>query len=161
MKAKLRLTRLQPAQRHCFADLWIPWLRDTMGRSPEAEDLQIVADPAGYYRRLGGDVFLAALGHRVVGAVAVKRLGEAGFEFAKLVVAEPARGRGAGRALVQRCVDYCRGHGGPALYLQSFKALDVALGLYRRMGFVDAPAPPGMSVLGRTEVIMRMALSDS
>ena len=43
----------------------------------------------------------------------------------------------------------------PALFLQSFNALDVALGLYRRMGFIDAQPPSGMFVLARTEVIMK------
>ena len=70
------------------------------------------------------------------------------------MVTEAARGSGAGRALVQRCLDFAAAHGGPALYLQSFRALEVALGLYQRMGFADAPAPPEMNVLARTEVIM-------
>lgn len=142
-------------QRNEFAAIWIPWLK-SMGRMPEAEDLQIMADPAGYYRATGGVAFLATLGGQTVGAVAVKGLGASGFEFCKLVVTEASRGHGAGRALVEQCVAFSRAHGGPALYLQSFRALDVALGLYHRMGFQDAPAPDGMTVLARTEVIMRM-----
>lgn len=147
---------MRPDQRDAFAAIWIPWLRDTMGRTPEAEDLAIMADPAAYYRGQGGEAFLAMLGERVVGAVAVKKLGEAGFEFCKLVVSDDARGHGVGRALVERSLAFAAGHGGPALYLQSFKALDVALGLYRQMGFAEAPPPAGMSVLARTEVIMAM-----
>jgi GNAT superfamily N-acetyltransferase len=141
------------AQRSDFAAIWLPWL-ESMGRTAEPEDLAIMADPATYYRGTGGEAFLASLGGQIVGGVAVKRLGAAGFEFAKLVVTEAARGHGAGRALVQACLDFSASRGGPALYLQSFKALEVALDLYRRMGFRDAEAPPGMTVLGRTEVIM-------
>jgi putative acetyltransferase len=141
-------------QRTAFAEIWIPWLRDTMKRPPEPEDLAIMADPAAYYRNHGGEVFLAFLNGEVIGAVAVKSLGEAGFEFCELVVSEKARGRGAGRALAERCIAFAAGRGGPPLFLQSFNALDVALGLYRRLGFVDAQPPPGMSVLARTEVVM-------
>ena len=73
---------------------------------------------------------------------------------ASLVVAQEARGQGAGRALVERCIAFAADRGGPALFLQSFHELDVALRLYRRMVFVDAHPPPGMSVLARTEIIM-------
>jgi putative acetyltransferase len=115
-----------------------------------------MSDPGLYYRQTGGDAFLAALDDKIVGAVAIKGLGSAGFEFCKLVVSEDARGHGVGRALVETCLQYATDHGAPALYLQSFKSLDVALSLYRRMGFLDAPAPPQMTVLGRTEIIMAL-----
>ena len=128
-----------------------------MGRIPEAEDLQIMADPAAYYRATGGDTFLAQIDNKTVGAVAVKGLGADGHEFCKLIVGEKARGLGAGRALVQQCLDFSTAKGGPALYLQSFRALDLALDMYRRMGFRDASPPPQLIVLARTEVIMSKA----
>ena len=159
MSSKITIESMRLDQRDAYAGIWVPWLRDTMKKSPEAEDLMIMADPAAYYRGQGGDAFLAVLGEQVVGAVAIKQVGSAGFEFCKLVVAEAARGHGVGRALVERCVQFTGEHDGPALYLQSFLALDVALALYRRMGFVETPAPPGMSVLARTEIIMSMAVS--
>jgi len=149
----LTIAPMTPDQTHDFAGIWIPWL-EGMGRVVEAEDAAIMADPATYYRASGGEAFLARIGDETVGAVAVKGLGTSGFEFCKLVVTEAARGSGAGRALVQTCLDFAAGKGGPALYLQSFRALDIALGLYERMGFADAPAPPGMNVLARTQVIM-------
>jgi putative acetyltransferase len=139
-----------------FATIWVPWLQ-SMGRAPEAEDLEIMTDPAAYYRATGGEAFLATLGDATVGAVAVKGLGASGFEFCKLFVIEASRGHGAGRALVETCLDFSASHGGPALYLQSFKTLDVALDLHKRMGFQDAPPPAGMTVLARTEVIMSKA----
>lgn len=153
----LEIKPMTEAQRDQFAAIWIPWL-EGMGRSPEAEDLAIMRDPASYYRSTGGEAFLATLGDQTVGTVAVKGLGSSGFEFCKLVVADAARGHGAGRALVQQCLDFCAVHGGPALYLQSFNALDVALGLYERMGFEHVAPPPEMTVLARTEVIMAKAV---
>lgn len=128
-----------------------------MGISPEPEDLRAMADPLAFYGESGGAVFLASLDGEAVGVVAVKGRGAAGFEFCKLVVTEAARGHGAGRALVEACVAYAAAQGGPWLWLQSFNRLDVALGLYRRMGFLDAPPPAEMLVLGRTEVVMRIA----
>lgn len=149
----LDIHAMTPAETGDFAAIWIPWLK-SMGRTPEAEDLAIMADPARYYRATGGEAFLATIDGATVGAVAVKGLGASGFEFAKLVVTEAAREHCAGKALIERCLDFAAAKGGPALYLQSFKALDVALGIYQRMGFRDAEPPPGMMVLARTEVIM-------
>jgi hypothetical protein len=37
--------------------------------------------PATYYREHGGEAFLAVLDGQVVGAAAVKKLGDAGFEM--------------------------------------------------------------------------------
>ncbi len=150
------IAAMAPDDRDEFAAIWIPWLR-SMGREPEAEDLAIMADPARYYRDAGGEAFLAKIDGKTVGAVAIKGLGDAGFEFCKLVVTEDARGSGLGPALVQKCLDFAAGQGGKPLYLQSFNALDVALRIYRRMGFVDADPPAAMNVLARTEVIMMKA----
>ncbi len=154
----LTIDTIGPAQTGAFAAIWIPWLRDTIGRAPEPEDLVVMADPLAYYAATGGSAFLATLDGTIVGGVAVKGLGAAGYEFGKLVVTQAARGHGAGRALVEKCIGYAAEKGGPALFLQSFNALDVALSLYRRMGFDDADPPPGMTVLARTEVIMAMAV---
>jgi putative acetyltransferase len=152
----LTIARMADDQVGDFAAIWIPWL-ESMGRTPEPEDLAIMSDPATYYRATGGEAFLARIGDETVGAVAVKGLGADGHEFCKLVVAGKARGHGAGRVLVQHCIDFSAANGGPALYLQSFKALELALGMYQRMGFRDVPPPPAMSVLARTDVIMAIA----
>lgn len=147
------ISAMEPSQRHQFADIWIPWLKG-MGREPEPEDLAIMADPLEAYAKSGGAVFLAHLDGVCVGAVAVKALDGGNYEFCKLVVTENARGHGLGKTLVQACLDFVHSAGGKALYLQSFKALDVALELYAKMGFAHCPAPANMLVLDRTEVIM-------
>src|SRR5262245_59645843 len=128
----LQIAPMRPDQGPAFAEIWVPWLKATMGLAPEPEDLRAMADPQAFYGESGGAVFLATLDCEVVGVVAVKGLGPAGFEFCKLVVTQAARGHGAGRALVDACLAYAAHEGGPWLWLQSFNKLDVALGLYRR-----------------------------
>lgn len=157
MKARsmsLIIKTVGPDEKDFFGKIWIPWLESSMGVQAEAEDLEAMRDPMSFYGQTGGTAFLAMLAGEVVGTVAVKGLGSAGFEFCKLVVLDAARGQGAGRRLVDACSDYAREQGGPALWLQSFTRLKVALGMYERMGFVHAPPPPEMDVLDRTEVIM-------
>ena len=82
-----------------------------------------------------------------MGVVAVKNLGGGAYEFCKLVVQERARGLGVGRALVEACISFVRNAGGRLLMLQSFRRLEVALGMYERMGFVPMAPPPQMLVL--------------
>lgn len=151
------------APRHAgdFHRLWVTWLRDAMGRQPQAEDLDAVDHPQAFYIDGGGAVFFAERDGTPVGVVAVRHLGEGDYEFCKLVVADAARGSGAGRALVERCIAFATLQGGRHLYLQSFRALANAVELYRRMGFVDCRPPPAMSVLARTEIVMYLPLDGS
>jgi hypothetical protein len=57
----LAILPMQANKRSAFAEIWIPWLRDPMKRTPETEDFAIMADPATHYREHGGEVFLACL----------------------------------------------------------------------------------------------------
>jgi putative acetyltransferase len=149
------------ALRGKFAELWVPWLKSMTGKDPEPEDLLAVGDPESFYVKGGGTVLFALQNAQPTGVVAVKNLSGGVFEFCKLVVLEPARGLGVGRALVEACIGFARGHGGRLLMLQSFRRLEIALGMYERMGFVPMIPPPEMLVLARTEIVMGLALSAS
>jgi len=153
------VTPITAALRNKFAELWVPWLKESTGKEPEAEDLEAVEDPEAFYVAKGGAVFFALLNGEPAGVVAVKNLTGGVHEFCKLVVAESARGQGVGRALVDACIEFSRSHGAKLLMLQSFRKLDVALQMYERMGFVSMPPPPEMFVLARTEVVMGMPLN--
>lgn len=144
-----------------FAKIWVPWLRSTTGRDPEPEDLLAVGDPESYYISGGGAVLFALQDGATVGVVAVKNLGGRSYEFCKLVVLEQARSLGVGRGLVEACVRFARAAGGRLLMLQSFWRLEVALRMYKRMGFAPMPPPPQMLVLARTEIVMGLPLTAS
>jgi len=150
-----------PALHEKFAVLWVPWLKGMTGKDPEPEDLRAVGDPEAFYIKSGGALLFALQDGKPTGVVAVKNLGAGVFEFCKLVVLEQARGLGVGRALVEACIGFARDRGGRLLMLQSFRRLEVALGMYERMGFVPMTPPPEMLVLARTEVVMGLALSAS
>ncbi len=68
-------------------------------------------------------------------------------ELRLLAVAPSARGHGVGKALVMECVRRARESGAVELGLHTSRSMQVALGMYERMGFVRAPAhdfqPPG------------------
>lgn len=52
-----------------------------------------------------------------------------------LVVDPAARGQGIGRRLTEACLDRGRRDGAEVIALHTSPAMDVALGLYLRMGF--------------------------
>jgi ribosomal protein S18 acetylase RimI-like enzyme len=72
-------------------------------------------------------------------------------ELRLLAVAPSARGHGVGKALVEECVRRARAAGAAQLGLHSSRSMEVAIGMYERMGFVRAPEqdfqPPGAELV--------------
>jgi ribosomal protein S18 acetylase RimI-like enzyme len=132
--------------------------------SPDDHYIQQLRDVAA--RIHTAEVWVAELRRQVVGAVtfcppgsAYRELSVEGEgEFRMLAVDPAARGRGAARALVQRCIDRCRELGLAELVLCSMPTMTPAHGLYASLGFrrdesLDWDVGPGLRLVGfRTEV---------
>jgi len=56
-------------------------------------------------------------------------------ELRKMYFLPALRGRGAGRAMIERCLDAARAHGFRRCYLETLKGMDAAQRLYERVGF--------------------------
>jgi putative acetyltransferase len=70
------------------------------------------------------------------GGVAPLEGGEADVcELRKMYFLPEARGIGAGRAMMQRCLDAARAHGFKRCYLETLTGMDAAQALYKRSGF--------------------------
>jgi DNA-binding MarR family transcriptional regulator/N-acetylglutamate synthase-like GNAT family acetyltransferase len=134
------------------------WLLGMLGGKLEREDEHTLNNPEKAYLASGGFVFFAILNKKVVGCVALKRLSENTFEFAKLFVSDEARGLGVATRLIQRCITRCRENNATTLCLQTTNALKAAHQLYHKLGFSDIKAPREMEVLKRTEKIMALEL---
>ena len=138
--------------------IWVNWLKNSMGILPQQEDLEEVRNPVKSYVEGGGAVFYANRNEECLGVVAVKKLNNMDYEFCKLVVIDKARGLGLGRKLVEKCIRFVKDEKGNSLYLQSFNKLEIALKMYKKMGFRDSSPPKGMLVVDRTEIIMKISL---
>ena len=78
------------------------------------------------------------------GGVAPLQNGEADVcELRKMYFLPAARGIGAGRAMMQRCLDTARAHGFKRCYLETLTGMDAAQALYKRSGFTPLCAPMG------------------
>jgi putative acetyltransferase len=64
-------------------------------------------------------------------------------ELRKMYLLPVARGRGLGRAMLQRCLDAARGRGYRRCYLETLSAMQAARELYEKAGFRKLSAPLG------------------
>jgi len=109
----------------------------------EPLDEEYLRNPRGKILAPGGEIFVAVLEGEVVGTCAAVPEGAGTFELAKLAVAPKAQGRGLGRLLVQRVIDFARERGARRIVLWSASRLGPALRIYEAAGFVHTPfAPP-------------------
>jgi len=64
-------------------------------------------------------------------------------ELRKMYFLPESRGRGAGRAMITRCLDAAREFGFKSCYLETLTGMDAAQALYRKQGFTSLCAPMG------------------
>lgn len=112
-------------------DPYLEVLRDVAGRAEGAE-VYVAVDEGGAL--LGGVAFVPD------GGPFADIAGPGEAEFRTLAVAEAARGRGAGEALVRTCVDRARQIPGCVrLVLSTQPTMHAAHRIYDRLGFVRTP----------------------
>ncbi len=148
----------KPSLKKYFYELAGNWLLDVLNGKLEEEDKFTLRNPDKAYLETGGFVFFALHKSEVVGCVALKRLDEETFEFAKLFIDPNARNLGIATKLIERCISRCQENNAGQLWLQTTMRMPEAHKLYYKLGFDDQPPPPQMTVLGRTEKIMSLAL---
>lgn len=136
----MRIVDFEPRHGEAWRSLNEAWISRHFAIEPK--DRQVLDDPRGQVLATGGHIFMAEDEGQVLGCVALLAMADGGFEVAKMTVAEAARGRGLGRALLQHCIDRAAALGAPRLYLETNESLAPALGLYRAMGFTDMAAQP-------------------
>lgn len=92
--------------------------------------------------------FVVDLGGVVIGGGGVGPLAGAGpdeatCELRKMYFLPEARGLGAGRTLLARCIDEARARGYRRMYLETLTGMNAAQRLYDRFGFRKLAAPLG------------------
>ncbi|HXD84229.1 MAG TPA: GNAT family N-acetyltransferase [Rudaea sp.] len=97
------------------------------------------------YAKSGCAYFVVELDEKVHGGGGVAPLdGAAGVcELRKMYFLPELRGRGAGSALIIRCLDAARELGYRQCYLETLTGMDAAQRLYQKHGFARIPAAMG------------------
>jgi GNAT superfamily N-acetyltransferase len=119
-----------------------------------------VAKPLAEFAMHGsGRLWIAEMGERVVGSIAMVDAGESEGQLRWFLLAPEARGTGLGRRLLELALQYARARGFARVFLWSFTDLAAALKLYERAGFRVTETKTGR-IWGadRTEVRMDLTL---
>ena len=98
------------------------------------------------YAQPRSSYFVVEIDGRVLGGGGVAPLagGEPDVcELRKMYFLPQARGRGAGKAMIARCLAAAHAHGFRRCYLETLTGMDAAQALYLRNGFAPICAPMG------------------
>ena len=98
------------------------------------------------YARPRAAFFVVTDGERVLGGGGIaplERGDERTCELRKMYFLAEARGRGAGAALLERCLGAARSFGYATCYLETLARMDAARKLYAKFGFGALAAPMG------------------
>jgi putative acetyltransferase len=105
----------------------------------EAADRELFSDPEATIVANGGQIFFVLEDGQVQGTCAVLRHAGHECEIAKMAVAQAARGRGLGDLLMQAAIRFAAEAGARRIVIVSNTALEPAIRLYRKHGFVPVP----------------------
>jgi putative acetyltransferase len=125
--------------------------------SLEKADRETLNDPENKILKKGGYIFMAYLGDRAVGCVALIPIGGGVYELSKMAVSPEFRGLGIGRRLLLHTVAQARQIGAKSLFLGSNARLENAVHLYESIGFRHVP-PESLPAMPYTRANVFMEL---
>lgn len=137
INSPVRIVEYRPELQTFFEKLNRYWIERYFRM--EAHDYELLQDPQKHIIDRGGAVLFAELDGRITGTVALKRYDEKLFELAKMAVDGTFQGRGIGEKLGQAALEKAWQLGAEKVVLYSNTALQSALRLYARLGFVEVP----------------------
>jgi len=139
--------------KEAFYSISREWLEDYFTVTP-ADEMQLRNAPA--ILEHGGAVLFVMEGDQPVGTAALIVEKNGDVELAKMGVLRSHRGKGAGRFLMDACLQEaqtrCRG----TLYLETLEVLQAALAMYESVGFVRVGEAHTHPLFGRTTFRMEL-----
>ena len=134
----MSIVPFEPDHADGFRSLVADTLREC-GFEPEPALEADLDDPAATYAAL----WVALDGGRVVGSVALRDLGGDTLELKRMYLRQDQRGRGFGKQLLLRALDWARAHDTKVVRLDTSERMVAAQHLYEAYGFErvagDAP----------------------
>lgn len=107
----------------------------------EELDIKHLMHPEENLLKGGGEIYMGLLDGKPVGAIALKHHEGTRFELSKMGVLPEAQGHGIAKLMIQKIIDRYNERGGTELFLETNSSLTPAINLYKKMDFVEVPAP--------------------
>ncbi len=105
----------------------------------EPVDFEVLQHPDKHILAHGGAILMAYAGEDIAGTVALKYVSPGIYEFTKMAVDEKFQGLKIGRLLAETAIVKAKSMGAHKIILYSHTSLATAIGLYRKLGFVEVP----------------------
>lgn len=149
MKSELEIRPIQPEDNAVLALV----IRSVLEEFDAAKQGTVYTDPTTdhlfeLFQTPQSAYFVALLNGKIVGGSGIyptKGLPEGCTELVKLYLAPATRGKGVGKALMERCFEIAKEKDYTEIYLETLPELHIAVGLYERMGFEYLDKPYGES----------------
>jgi DNA-binding MarR family transcriptional regulator/N-acetylglutamate synthase-like GNAT family acetyltransferase len=150
----VQIVDFEPRYARAFRRLNEEWI--TTWFKMEEEDYHALDHPQEHILDGGGHIYIALHKGEPVGACAIIKMNDGGFELAKMGVSPKAKGKGIGWLLGRACLEKARELGAHRVYLESNTRLKPAISLYHKLGFRKIAGPP--SPYERCDIQMELTL---
>ena len=130
----LRITSFNKKYKADFEKLNREWIEEFF--QMEDEDFNTLQNPESYVIQKNGEIFFAINDQIVIGTAAMIPFSEDVFELAKMSVKKDFQGKGVGKLLLKRCIQFAQERSANEIFLLTNDILKPALNLYISCGFV-------------------------
>lgn len=130
----LRITSFNKKYKADFEKLNREWIEEFF--QMEDEDFHTLQNPESYVIQKNGEIFFAINDQIVIGTAAMIPFSEDVFELAKMSVKKGFQGKGVGKLLLKRCIQFAQERNAIEIFLLTNDILKPALNLYLSCGFV-------------------------
>ena len=137
MDNEIKIIPYLPAHQPWFEKLNRAWIEKYFWMEPI--DFDILGNPELHILKKGGFIFMAEHENEIVGTVALKFSSSGVYEFTKMAVDEKFQGKSIGKLLALAAIAKANELMAEKIILYSSTKLIPALGLYRKLGFLEVP----------------------
>ena len=130
----LRITSFNKKYKADFEKLNREWIEEFF--QMEDEDFNTLQNPESYVIQKNGEIFFAINDQIVIGTASMIPFSEDVFELAKMSVKKGFQGKGVGKLLLKRCIQFAQERNANEIFLLTNDILKPALNLYLSCGFV-------------------------
>ena len=136
-KIGIEIIGYQPKYAYYFEKYNREWIEESY--TLEEMDLLQLQYPEKSIIKEGGEIFFAKFNNEIIGTVALKKKNNDEYELSKLAVNKNGRGIGAGKLLCETIIERAKQLGAKKVILYSNPRQHIAIKLYRKLGFIEAP----------------------
>jgi ribosomal protein S18 acetylase RimI-like enzyme len=133
----ISIQEYKPEHQFYFEKFNRQWIEEFFQIEPV--DKAVLEDPDEHIISHGGIILLAYYEDKVAGTVALKYVKPRVYEFTKMAVDIPYRGKKIGRILSLAAIEKAKEMNATSIILYSNTILAAAISLYRSLGFLEVP----------------------